>query len=247
MACHPASAEASARDRGELLAVPGAQGVAQAGLDVADVGFQLARDGGRAEAAVQEPDVVGLALEDADDGAVDAAGRGDLPEQLGVLSGTGWRSAARRRTGRDLPGREPEQDPGVVGHVQAVGDALEDLGVADVADAVDDFADPALAEADRGGDAHLAEPGVLAEQPEQRAHVAPAQSLADVGAFPEGGRYRRRVECAWTHGSPSILPSPGARMTGCDQQLTREVSSHRENPMCNGFVTRCRGSWRHAQ
>ena len=40
---------------------------------MADVGFQLACDGGRAQAAVQEPDVVGFALEDADDGAVDAA------------------------------------------------------------------------------------------------------------------------------------------------------------------------------
>ena len=67
--------------------------------------------------------------------------------------------------------------------------------------AVDDFADPALAEADRGADACLAEPGVLAEQREQRAHVALAQRLADVGAFPEGGRYRRRVECACPHGS----------------------------------------------
>ena len=112
----------------------------------------------------------------------------------------------------------------MVGHVEAVGDALEDLGVADLADAVDDFADPALAEADCGGDAHLAEPGVLAEQPEQGAHVALAQGLADVGAFPEGGRYRRRVECAWTHGVPSILPSPGARVTGCDQQLTRHLT-----------------------
>ena len=77
------------QDRGELLAVAGAQGVAQAGLDVADVGFELARDGGGAKAAVQEPDGVGLALQDADDGAVDAAGRGDLPEQLGVLAGPG--------------------------------------------------------------------------------------------------------------------------------------------------------------
>ena len=59
------------------------------------------------------------------------------------------------------------------------------------------------------------------EQPEQRAHVALAQRLADVGAFPEGGRYRRGVECAWPHGVPSIVPSPGARVTGCDQQLTR--------------------------
>jgi hypothetical protein len=46
----------------------------------------------------------------------------------------------------------------VVGHVEAVGDALEDVGVADAADAVDDFAHPALAEADCGADAHLAEP-----------------------------------------------------------------------------------------
>ena len=34
----------------------------------------------------------------------------------------------------------------------------------------------------------------------QDADVALAQGLADVGAFPEGGGYRRRVECAWTHG-----------------------------------------------
>ena len=63
---------------------------------MADVGFELACDGGGAEAAVQEPDVVGLALQDADDGGVDAAGRGDLPEQLGVLPGPGSRAAARR-------------------------------------------------------------------------------------------------------------------------------------------------------
>ena len=37
----------------------------------------------------------------------------------------------------------------------------------------------------------------------------------------------------------------GAHVTGCDQQLT--PPSHGENPVCNGFVTRCRGSWRHAQ
>ena len=82
------------------------------------------------------------------------------------------------------------------------------MGVADAADAVDDFADPALAEADRGADAHLAEAGVLLDQPEQRAHVALAQGLADVGAFPEAGRYRRRVECACPHGCPSIFRAP---------------------------------------
>ena len=117
---------------GELLAVARAQGVPQAGFDVADVGFQLARDGGRAEAAVQEPDVVGLALEDADDGAVDAAGRGDLPEQFGVLAGAGRCGAAWLRAGRELAGREAKEDAGVVGHAEAVGDALEDRSAADL-------------------------------------------------------------------------------------------------------------------
>jgi integrase len=42
---------------------------------VADVRFQLSRYSGSAQAAVQEPDVVGLALQDLDDGAVDTAGR----------------------------------------------------------------------------------------------------------------------------------------------------------------------------
>src|SRR5262249_14747368 len=147
------------QDLGELLAVPRAQGVLQAGLDVDDVSFELARDGRGAKAAVQEPDVVGLALQDTDDGAVDAAGRGDLPEQVGVLPGPGRGEAARAGGGSDLACAEAEQGPCVVGHVEAVGDALEDAGVADGPGAVDDFADPALAEADCGGDAHLAEPG----------------------------------------------------------------------------------------
>ena len=112
----------------------------------------------------------------------------------------------------------------MIGHVQAVGDALEDPGIANIADAVDDLADPALPDVGCGADAELADSGVLADQPEQRAHVALAQGLADVGAFPEGGGYRRRVECAWTHGVPSIVPSPGARVTGCDQQLTRHLT-----------------------
>jgi hypothetical protein len=91
------------QDRGELLAVTRAQGEAQAVLDVADVGFEFACDGGCAEAAVQEPDVVGFALQDADERAVDAAGRGDLPEQFSVLAGPGWRGAARGYAGPDLP------------------------------------------------------------------------------------------------------------------------------------------------
>jgi hypothetical protein len=40
--------------------------------------------------------------------------------------------------------------------------------------AVDDLADPALPEADRGTDTGLAETGVLAQEAEQRAHVAVA-------------------------------------------------------------------------
>src|SRR6185437_2179697 len=110
-----------------------------------------------------EPDVVGLALQDAHEGGVDASGRGDLPEQPGVLAGGSDRAARR---GGDLPGSQAEQDPGVVGHVQAVGDALEDLDVADLANAVDDFAHPALAQADRSTDAHLAEAEVLPQEPE---------------------------------------------------------------------------------
>ena len=57
---------------------------------------------------------------------------------------------------------------GVVGHIEAVRDALEDVRVADAPAAVDDFADPALAEADRGADACLAEPGVLVDQRKER-------------------------------------------------------------------------------
>jgi hypothetical protein len=121
-------------------------------------------------------------------------------------------------------GSQPQQDPGVVRYVQAVGDALEDVGLADAPDAIDDFAHPALAQADRSADARLTEPEVLLEQPEQRAHVAVAQGLADVVAFPQGGRYRRRVECARTHSVPSIVLSPGAHMTGCDQQHTRHLT-----------------------
>jgi hypothetical protein len=75
--------------------VAGAQGVPQAGLDLADVGVQLARNRRGAQAAVQQSDVVGLALQDAHDGAVDAPGRGDLPEQFGVLARTGHSDAAR--------------------------------------------------------------------------------------------------------------------------------------------------------
>ena len=80
---------------GELLAVPGAQRVPQDGLDLADVGFQLACHRRSAQAAVQQPDIVGLALQDPDDSGIDTPGRGDLPEQVGILAGSGHRDAAR--------------------------------------------------------------------------------------------------------------------------------------------------------
>jgi len=62
---------------------------------VADVGFQLARDGRGAEGGGPGAGYCRLALQDPDDGAVDPAGRGDLPEQFGVLPGTGDRDTAR--------------------------------------------------------------------------------------------------------------------------------------------------------
>ena len=48
------------QDRGELLPAPGAQGVAQVRLEVADVRLQLVGDGRRTETAVEEPDGLGL-------------------------------------------------------------------------------------------------------------------------------------------------------------------------------------------
>src|ERR1035441_10179798 len=67
-----------------------AQGVAQAGLDVGDVGFEFACDGGGAEAAVQEPDGVGFALQDADhaaQGGGKQAGGGELGFMAGDSAG----------------------------------------------------------------------------------------------------------------------------------------------------------------
>jgi hypothetical protein len=69
---------------------------------VGDVGFELARDGGGAQAAVQEPDGVGLALQHADHAAVDATGGGDLPEQVGVLAGSALCRGAWRRASRGV-------------------------------------------------------------------------------------------------------------------------------------------------
>ncbi|HLQ55175.1 MAG TPA: hypothetical protein VK162_13010 [Streptosporangiaceae bacterium] len=52
------------QDGGELLAAVRAERVPQARLDLLDVGFELGRDGRRAEPAVQQADRVGLALQD---------------------------------------------------------------------------------------------------------------------------------------------------------------------------------------
>ena len=115
------------QDGGELLAVARAQGIAQAGLDLADVGLQLGGDGGGAEAAVQQPDRVGLALQGTDHDGVDVARGGDLPQQVGLLSRPGARGSGWPGGGPDLAGCQAHREPGRVGHVQAVGDALEDM------------------------------------------------------------------------------------------------------------------------
>jgi hypothetical protein len=115
-------------------------------------------------------------------------------------------------------------EAGLVGHGEAVGDAFEDVAGGDGAGAVDDLADPALAEFGGGADTGLAESSVLAQELEQRAHVAFAQGPDDLGAVPEGRRDGRGVECACPHGIPSVLPGPGSRVTGWDQQLTRHLT-----------------------
>ena len=100
MACHPARAAASARTAARCWRLPGSQGVAQADGDVGDVGFELGRDGWRAEPAVQQADGVGFLLEDLDDRGVDVAGAGDLPQQLALLlPALGGRRLVARRCG----------------------------------------------------------------------------------------------------------------------------------------------------
>ena len=74
------------QDGGELLAPVGAQGVAQAGAEMGDVGFELGGDRGGAEPAVEQPDGVGLLLQYLDDRVVDVAGAGDLAQQLALLA-----------------------------------------------------------------------------------------------------------------------------------------------------------------
>ena len=54
------------QDGGELLPVAGAQRVTQAGLGLADMGLQLGGDGGCTEAAIEQPDRFGFALQGGD-------------------------------------------------------------------------------------------------------------------------------------------------------------------------------------
>ena len=56
----------------------------QADSQMADMGFELGRDRGGAEPAVQEPDGVGLLLQDLHDGGVDVAGAGELAQQVAL-------------------------------------------------------------------------------------------------------------------------------------------------------------------
>jgi len=57
--------------------------------------------------------------------------------------------------------REPEQDPGIVGHGQPARDPLQDVEAGDLPVPVDDLVQPSLADAGRGGAPGLAHPGVL--------------------------------------------------------------------------------------
>ena len=73
----------------------------------------------------------------------------------------------------------------MVGHVQAVGDPLEDLCLGEPSLAADDFADASLPDLDGSADPDLADPGELLEQLDQRAHVAFGKSASDAGVLPE--------------------------------------------------------------
>jgi hypothetical protein len=68
---------------------------------------------------------------------------------------------------------------------------------------------PALTEADRGADSGLAEPGVPAQEEEQRAHITIAQREADFVAVPEPEGDLRRVEGSCPHGSSPVSGSGG--------------------------------------
>ena len=67
---------------------------------------------------------------------------------------------ARLTRRRSLPRRQAQHEPGRVGHLQAVGDPLEDMLRADRPLAVNNFADASLAKFGSSADPGLAEPGV---------------------------------------------------------------------------------------
>jgi hypothetical protein len=108
-------------DPGEVLAALRAEGVAQAGLELGDVSFDLRHDGRGSQPPVEQADGVRLALEYLDDDSVDEAGAGDLAQQLGGLV-TG-RSRGRCSGPVWLAGGDAEADAGVVGHGESVGDS----------------------------------------------------------------------------------------------------------------------------
>lgn len=87
----------------------------------------------------------------------------------------GWRGA---------DGGESQGHSGGVGHVQAIGDALEDVEGGDLHGPFHDLADLALAEIHRHPDTGLTEPGVLANQPEYVADIPASKSREHFRALP---------------------------------------------------------------
>jgi hypothetical protein len=71
------------------------------------------------------------------------------------------------------------------GHVEPVGDPLEDLKGFDSRDSPHDPADFGLGHIARDSEARLARSDVLAEQAEQSANVATAQRVYSIGPSPE--------------------------------------------------------------
>src|ERR1022692_1286177 len=156
------------QDLGEMLAALRTEGMAQAGLDLRDVGFQLHRDSRGAEPAVKHADGVSLTLENLDNGCVHIAGAGDLPQQLGCL--VAWRCFGYGTSPGCLAGRNAQTDPGVVGHSEPVSDPCQQRQRRDDLLVAGDETHAVLAETRSGCYPHLTD-SMLAEQPENGAHV----------------------------------------------------------------------------
>jgi hypothetical protein len=60
--------------------------------------------------------------------------------------------------------REPEQDPGIIGHGQPAGDPFQDVEAGDLPVPVDDLVQPSLADAGGSGEPGLAHACVLLYQ-----------------------------------------------------------------------------------